>query len=101
MSAGVVVVFEAGAQLALVPVAMAVAAAHQDTKIRVVLEGPPAPPSPVPEVNEVDEDSMRTGAHADGLSPAAAAAAAGTAAATARAGAGTGAAGDPLLQMLN
>ncbi|WIA21226.1 hypothetical protein OEZ86_008898 [Tetradesmus obliquus] len=34
----------------------------KDTKIRVLLEGPPAPPSPVPEVNEGDEDnaSMRT-----------------------------------------
>jgi outer membrane murein-binding lipoprotein Lpp len=31
--------------------------ATKDTKIRVVLEGPPAPPSPVPEVNETEEDS--------------------------------------------
>jgi hypothetical protein len=50
----------------------------QDTKIRVVLEGPPAPPSPVPEVNEADEDnaSMRTAGGAapatDGFSSAAA-----------------------------
>ena len=34
----------------------------QDTKIRVVLDGPPAPPSPVPEVNEQDDsESTRTG----------------------------------------
>eukprot|EP00879_Flechtneria_rotunda_P001053 GHRR01001191.1.p1 GENE.GHRR01001191.1~~GHRR01001191.1.p1 ORF type:complete len:255 (+),score=79.83 GHRR01001191.1:120-884(+) len=47
----------------------------KDTKIRVILEGPPAPPSPVPEVNEADEDSMRTGAaHVDGVSSAAPAA---------------------------
>ncbi|KAF6258557.1 PapD-like protein [Scenedesmus sp. NREL 46B-D3] len=50
----------------------------KDTKIRVVLEGPPAPPSPVPEVNEGDEDntSMRTAGGAapttDGFSSAAA-----------------------------
>ncbi|KAF8056759.1 BRIX1-1 [Scenedesmus sp. PABB004] len=42
----------------------------KDTKIRVLLEGPPAPPSPVPEVNEVDEDAPSR-AHADGLSSAA------------------------------
>lgn len=34
----------------------------RDTKIRVVLDGPPAPPSPVPEVNEQDDsESTRTG----------------------------------------
>jgi hypothetical protein len=55
-----------------------VAVLLQDTKIRVVLEGPPAPPSPVPEVNEGDEDnaSMRTAGGAapttDGFSSAAA-----------------------------
>jgi len=35
--------------------------ATKDTKIRVVLEGPPAPPSPVPEVNEAEEDSSLLG----------------------------------------
>lgn len=45
----------------------------KDTKIRVVLEGPPARPSPVPEVNEADEDaSLRTAGgatpHTDGIS---------------------------------
>lgn len=50
----------------------------QDTKIRVVLDGPPAPPSPVPEVNEQDDsESTRTGTasaggHHDAIHPAAA-----------------------------
>jgi hypothetical protein len=38
----------------------------KDTKIRVVLEGPPAPPSPVPEVNEAEEDSSLLAAGAAG-----------------------------------
>lgn len=47
----------------------------QDTKIRVVLEGPPAPPSPVPEVNEQDEEAVARGGsagttHVDGFSSA-------------------------------
>lgn len=33
----------------------------QDTKIRVLLDGPPAPPSPVPEANEQDEDTLARG----------------------------------------
>lgn len=40
--------------------------ATKDTKIRVVLEGPPAPPSPVPEVNEAEEDSSLLAAGAAG-----------------------------------
>ncbi len=32
----------------------------QDTKIRVVLEGPPAPPSPVPEMNETEDESTKS-----------------------------------------
>lgn len=50
----------------------------QDTKIRVVLDGPPAPPSPVPEVNEQDDsESTRTGTasaggHHDAMHPASA-----------------------------
>lgn len=47
----------------------------KDTKIRVVLEGPPAPPSPVPEVNEQDEEAAAKGGsmgttHVDGFSSA-------------------------------
>jgi outer membrane murein-binding lipoprotein Lpp len=40
--------------------------ATKDTKIRVALEGPPAPPSPVPEVNETEEDSSLLAAGAAG-----------------------------------
>lgn len=52
--------------------------ALQDTKIRVILDGPPAPPSPVPEVNEQDDsESTRTGTasaggHHEHIHPAAA-----------------------------
>eukprot|EP00878_Enallax_costatus_P039941 GHUV01045887.1.p1 GENE.GHUV01045887.1~~GHUV01045887.1.p1 ORF type:complete len:153 (+),score=53.56 GHUV01045887.1:439-897(+) len=48
----------------------------KDTKIRVLLEGPPAPPSPVPEVNEQEEDHTARGTsgagatNADGFSSA-------------------------------
>ena len=38
----------------------------KDTKIRVALEGPPAPPSPVPEVNETEEDASLLAAGAAG-----------------------------------
>lgn len=44
------------------------------TKLRVVIEGPPAPPSPVPEVNETEEESKSE--RADGLGRGALAAAA-------------------------
>lgn len=36
---------------------------HKDTKIRVVLEGPPAPPSPVPEMNETEDESTKSEKH--------------------------------------
>ncbi|KAI8474490.1 MAG: PapD-like protein [Monoraphidium minutum] len=32
----------------------------EGTKLRVVIEGPPAPPSPVPEVNETEDDSAKS-----------------------------------------
>jgi hypothetical protein len=55
--------------------------ATKDTKIRVVLEGPPAPPSPVPEVNETEEDSsLLLGGLAGGAAGTAAGMAAGRAA---------------------
>eukprot|EP00877_Chromochloris_zofingiensis_P008657 jgi/Chrzof1/4044/Cz13g18090.t1 len=36
------------------------ATGHKDTRIRVILEGPPAPPSPVPEVNENEDESTKS-----------------------------------------
>lgn len=32
----------------------------EGTKLRVLIEGPPAPPSPVPEVNEMEEESTKS-----------------------------------------
>jgi hypothetical protein len=55
----------------------------KDTKIRVVLDGPQAPPSPVPEANEQDEDTLArgnsgaAGSNADGFASALTAASAG------------------------
>lgn len=34
----------------------------KEYRLRVIIEGPAAPPSPVPEANEADEDGLRSGA---------------------------------------
>lgn len=65
------------ASVAALPRTGPISSCMQDTKIRVLLDGPPAPPSPVPEVNEQDDsESTRTGTASagghDAMHPAAA-----------------------------